>query len=131
MQENNFSSDLIISEDVIATIAANAAKDVEGVAGLGTRPADVLLSVLNLNRVESKNVCVKSTDFDIKVQMYVKLYSNAKIQMVCSDVQKAVKTAIQNMTGKYVTRVDVTVTGVEPAPQELSQTELPDVDLPE
>lgn len=130
MQENNFSSDLIISEDVIATIAANAAKDVEGVAGLGTRPADVV-SALKIGSGDSKHVGVKSTDFDIKVHMYVKLNSNAKIQTVCSDVQKAVKTAIQNMTGKYVTRVDVTVTGVEPYRADFSQPEMANVDLPE
>ena len=31
----NFSSEYVISEEVLATIAANAAKDVEGVARLG------------------------------------------------------------------------------------------------
>ena len=37
----HFSSEYIISEEVLATIAANAAKDVEGVARLGNRPADL------------------------------------------------------------------------------------------
>ena len=44
----------------------------------------------------------------------------AKIQEVCRNVQTAVKEAIQNMTGRVVTRVDVSVTGIAepPAPAE-------------
>ena len=36
-----FTSGLVISEEVIATIAANAARDVDGVEDLGNRPADL------------------------------------------------------------------------------------------
>ena len=83
----NFSSEYVISEEVLATIAANAAKDVEGVARLGSRPADL-----------------------------IDLVHTAKIQEVCRNVQTAVKEAIQNMTGRVVTRVDVSVTGIAEPP---------------
>ena len=91
----NFSSDYVISEEVLATIAANAAKDVEGVARRGRRPAAVTM-----------------TDYDIRCHVYIDLVHTAKIQEVCRNVQTAVKEAIQNMTGRVVTRVDVSVTGI-------------------
>ena len=115
----NFSSEYVISEEVLATIAANAAKDVEGVARLGNRPAD-LYTTFKIGADASKKVAVTMTDYDIRVHVYIDLIHTAKIQDVCKAVQTAVKEAIQNMTGRVVTRVDVSVTGIAepPAPEE-------------
>ncbi len=110
--KNNFSSGLVISEEVIATIAANAARDVDGVEDLGNRPAD-LYSAFKIGADDLKKVAVTLTDYDIKTHVYLIVNRNAKIQEVAADVQKAVKTAIQNMTGRVVTRVDVTICGVK------------------
>lgn len=107
----NFSSDYVISEEVLATIAANAAKDVEGVARLGSRPAD-LYTTFKIGADASKMVAVTMTDYDIRCHVYIDLVHTAKIQEVCRNVQTAVKEAIQNMTGRVVTRVDVSVTGI-------------------
>ena len=54
------------------------------------------------------------------LHVYIDLVHTAKIQEVCRNVQTAVKEAIQNMTGRVVTRVDVSVTGIAepPAPAE-------------
>ncbi len=109
---NNLSGSLVISEDVIATIAINAAKDVEGVAGLGNRPAD-LYTAFKINAENLKHVKVSLSSYDIRVHMYVVLTSSAKIQEVSESIQNAVKAAIQNMTGRPVTRVDVTITGIQ------------------
>ena len=94
---NNLSGSLVISEDVIATIAINATKDVEGVAGLGNRPAD-LYTAFKINAENLKHVKVSLSSYDIRVHMYVVLTSSAKIQEVSENVQNAVKAAIQNMT---------------------------------
>ncbi len=109
---NNMSGSLVISEDVIATIAINAAKDVDGVAGLGNRPAD-LYTAFKINADNLKHVKVFLSSYDIRVHMYVILTSSAKIQEVSENIQNAVKVAIQNMTGRVVTRVDVTITGIQ------------------
>ncbi len=109
---NNLSGSLVISEDVIATIAINAAKDVEGVAGLGNRPAD-LYTAFKINAENLKHVKVSLSSYDIRIHMYVVLTSSAKIQEVSENIQNSVKAAIQNMTGRVVTRVDVTITGIQ------------------
>ena len=68
----NFSSDYVISEEVLATIAANAAKDVEGVARLGSRPAD-LYTTFKIGADASKMVAVTMTDYDIRCHVYIDL----------------------------------------------------------
>lgn len=120
----NFSSEYVISEEVLATIAANAAKDVEGVARLGTRPAD-LYTTFKIGADASKKVAVTMTDYDIRVHVYIDLVQTAKIQDVCKAVQTAVKEAIQNMTGRVVTRVDVSVTGIAEPPASEGQPDVP------
>lgn len=111
MADNNYSGGLVISEDVIATIAINAAKDVDGVAGLGDRPTD-LYTTFKVNSDNIKHVKVALSDYDIKLHMYLILTNSAKIQDVSVNVQSAVKAAVQNMTGRVVTRVDITISGI-------------------
>ncbi|MBO7683017.1 MAG: Asp23/Gls24 family envelope stress response protein [Clostridia bacterium] len=120
----HFSSEYIISEEVLATIAANAAKDVEGVARLGNRPAD-LYTTFKIGADASKKVAVTMTDYDIRVHVYIDLVHTAKIQPVCKAVQDAVKQAIQNMTGRVVTRVDVSVTGIADPPEPAALPTMP------
>lgn len=132
MPENrtgNFSADYVISEEVLATIAANAAKDVEGVAKLGNRPVD-LYTTFKIGADATKQVAVTTTDYDIRVHVYLELVQTAKIQEVCRKVQTAVKEAIQNMTGRVVTRVDVTVTGIAEAPAPADPPEVPGNPVP-
>lgn len=108
---NNFSSELVISEEVIATIACNAAKDVEGVAGLGDRPTDIY-TAFKINANNLRHVKVTVSDYDIKLHIYVILNNSARIGEVAENIQNSVKSAVQNMTGRVVTKVDVTVTGI-------------------
>lgn len=44
--------------------------------------------------------------------MYLILNATAKIQDVSINVQNAVKAAVQNMTGRVVTKVDITISGI-------------------
>ncbi|NMP37018.1 MAG: Asp23/Gls24 family envelope stress response protein [Clostridiales bacterium] len=103
--------ELIISEDVIASIAANAARDVEGVSSLASRPND--LSILFKGDKPGKSVRVWNGDNDVKIQMYINIKSSANIPTVASAVQRSVKNAVQGMTGKVVTRVNVNIAGAD------------------
>ena len=46
------------------------------------------------------------------IDMYIIVNPSAKLQDTSMNVQKAVKAAVQNMTGRVVTKVDVTVSGI-------------------
>ncbi len=115
---NTFTSDFTISNDVIATIATNAAMEVPGVAGLETTPVD-LYTATNALKEQQQFCKVTRSDYDIKIHLYLNFLSDAKIQTVASEVQTKVKEAIQNIAGTLVTRVDISVTGItEETPQE-------------
>lgn len=113
---------LIISEDVIAEIAKNASKDIEGLAGFAARPADI--TGVFKKTSSSKSIKVTSHDNEMVLDMHVILKSGVKIPMVCEKIQRNVKEAVQNMTGRIVNKVNINVAGIEflkeerPEPQE-------------
>lgn len=103
---------LVISEEVIASIAANSARDIDGVAALLPRPADVR-SALRIGDGVLRLVNIAAVDNEIKIHLYIKLKSGAKLPFVCEKVQSSVKDAVQSMTGRVVSRVDVSVLGID------------------
>ena len=111
------SGNLVISEDVIASIAVNASKDVEGVSGFAQRPINIQ-NFYKLADSASKFVDVIMSDTDVKVHIYLKVSQDAKIQPLAEKVQQNIKTAVQNMTGMMVSEVDVTIStaDIEDAP---------------
>ncbi len=111
------SGNLVISEDVIASIAVNASKDVEGVSGFAPRPIN-LQNFYKLTDSASKYVDVIMNGTDIKVHIYIKVSQDAKIQPLAEKVQQNIKTAVENMTGMMVSEVDVTIStaDIEDAP---------------
>ncbi|MBE6755028.1 MAG: Asp23/Gls24 family envelope stress response protein [Ruminococcaceae bacterium] len=111
------SGSLVISEDVIASIAVNASKDVEGVSGFAQRPIN-LHSFYKIADSASKYVDVTMSDTDVKIHIYVKVSQDAKIQTLAEKVQQNIKNAVQNMTGMMVSEVDVTIStaDIENAP---------------
>lgn len=103
---------LVISEEVIASIAANAAKDIDGVAALLPRPADVR-SALRIGDGVRRLVNIAAVDNEIKIHLYIKLKSGSRLPLVCEKVQGSVKDAVQSMTGRIVSHVDVSVLGID------------------
>ena len=94
---NTVAGSLQISTDVVAKIAALAAKEVRG-----------LLNKASLH----KPVTVVIEDGVATVTLYIVSNYGCKIVSVCEKVQENVKQTIQNMTGITVKRVDVIVTGL-------------------
>lgn len=107
----------IISEDVIASIAATAALETDGIAALANRPAD-LRGIIAQN-VASRSVRVLNTENDTILDVYVIIKEGARIQETAVALQQSVKTAVQSMTGKPVTRINVHIDGVAAAVSEV------------
>lgn len=98
----------IISEDVIATIASTAALEVPGVAGMATR-----LELRNLmNSTAPKAVSVINNEQETIIDVYVNLKAGVRIPDVAGEIQRHVKSAVQSMTGKPVTKINVHVAGI-------------------
>ena len=113
---------LIISEDVIAEIAKNASKDIEGLAGFAARPADIA-GVFKKNS-SSKSIKVINHDNEMVLDMYVVLKSGVKIPVGCEKIQRSVKEAVQNMTSRIVNKVNIYVAGIEFLKEENSEPQV-------
>ncbi|MEE1283307.1 MAG: Asp23/Gls24 family envelope stress response protein [Acutalibacteraceae bacterium] len=106
------STQLVISDEVIASIAMSAAKDIEGVAGLVQRPKDIR-SVIHIFEGPLKYVEVVSNDTVYNLKLYIAVKDGVKIPTVVSQVQSAVKNAVQGMGGCVVSKVNVCVADVK------------------
>ncbi|MBQ7203529.1 MAG: Asp23/Gls24 family envelope stress response protein [Eubacterium sp.] len=110
---SNEKGSVIISEDVLASIATNAAKDVDGVSSFSNRPVDVVSTIKSGSlRVMSPVRVIQNGD-DINISIYLNLEPNQKIRNVAQSVQSNVKEAVQNMTGRLVSKVNVIVAGID------------------
>ena len=101
-----------ISEEVIATIAALAIQDVEGVYGLNTSIASSDLSKL-AKRAQGKGIrLVISEDDEFSVDCYFVLLYGHSVVDVPRGVQDPVTAAIESTTGRRVKSVNVNISGI-------------------
>ena len=101
-----------ISEEVIATIAALAIQDVEGVYGLNTSIASSDLSKL-AKRAQGKGIrLVISVDDEISVDCYIVVLYGHSVVDVAKAVQDTVTAAIESTTGRRVKSVNVNISGI-------------------
>ena len=99
---------LVISDEVLAGIAAASARDTEGVSTLlpHTEPP--------WRRGESlRYVRIGGTATGLVFDMSLRVRAGAKVCAVACDVQRAVKNAVQGMTGKTVARVNLRIAGTD------------------
>ena len=111
--ENNrqSSGSLKISQEVLATIANFAAEEIDGVVSL----ADTYTPIKSLLRKGSiaKPIQISLNDDVAVVDISVNLKYGANIPEVAETLQKAVKDAVQNMTGITVSKVNVFIVGID------------------
>ena len=99
VQENG---NVMISEDVIATIVANAAQEVEGVEGLHTRKSWGGKN-MRINIAEDNTLAI---DCNLIIK-----YGYSVID-VAKNAQNAVTSAVESMTGVKVTQVNMNVSRI-------------------
>ena len=104
-----------ISEEVIAAIAVGAAREVEGVSGmmtsLGNSVTDLMTNKKNAQRV-AKGVKIDMSEASLNMDLYLTVQYGNPIPEVAENVQKAVISAVEAMTGCSVGAVNVHVGGV-------------------
>ena len=101
----------IISEEVVASIAGIAAMETPGVTALVGRPGD-MRGVMSSN-ASARSVRVLNTENETVLDLYVTMKQGVRIQDTALSLQQNVKNAVQSMTGKAVTRVNVHVVGMK------------------
>lgn len=111
LNESNEAGKVVFAEDVVATIATLAASEVEGVYGMsGTTFEGIGEKLGKKNYTKGIKAEVGSVECAVDMTLIVKY--GYRIQEVCSNVQEAVKNAIETMTGLRVVEVNIVVNSV-------------------
>ncbi len=111
--QNKVIGDVKISEDVLATIAAQAASGVEGVHAMTSTLTSNIKGIIGLkNGTKGVNVVLEEGN-QVIVTLNITISYGYKIQETAEAVQVAVMKAIADMTGYGIRSVNVNVLNVD------------------
>lgn len=108
-QENG---SVMISEDVIVSIVELAVSEVEGIAGLSSKPgADIVDMIGKKNWGKGLKVSINE-DETISVECNVNVKYGQSVVDVAKGAQEAIISALDSMTGIKTSAVNVNVCGI-------------------
>lgn len=109
IQENG---NVMISEDVVATIVAHALAEVEGVGSLGVKPG-VSLADFGTKKNWGKGLKIQiAEDNTMTIDCGIMVSYGYGVVEVAKEIQAAVTNAVESTTGAKVTNVNVNVCGI-------------------
>ena len=108
VQENG---NVMISEDVIAAIVAQAVKDVEGAVSLNVKIGSDLVDMIGVNWGKGLKITI-AEDNSIAIDCELVIGYDQSVVTVATAVQEAVTAAVESMAGVKVTAVNVNVCGI-------------------
>ena len=112
VKKPNSLGEIVISEEVIATLAGISAIECYGIVGMASKRAtDGLVELLGYDNL-SKGVKVFTQDNGVVVNLYIIVEYGISIAAVGKNVIETVKYNVENITGIIVNKVDITVEGI-------------------
>ena len=99
-----------VSDDVISTIAGMALVEIKGVATSSTGLVGGLLG----RKGAAKGIKIETDGNSVTLDVTVTVEYGARIPVVAAEIQTRLRSAIEEMTGKFVRAVNVTVQGIRP-----------------
>ena len=110
--QNQENGTVMISEDVIATIVAQAVKEVEGVVSLNVKPgADIVELIGKKNWGKGMKILI-GEDESLTVDCNILVGYGQSVVAIAQSVQNAITTQLDSMTGVKVNAVNVNVCGI-------------------
>ncbi len=102
---------LKIADDVIGAIAAMAATEIDGVAGMSGSITGEIAHILGKKNL-AKGVKVQVSGSEVVLDLFVIAKYGSKIPDVALQVQESAKKAVESMTSLRVSEVNVHIQGV-------------------
>ncbi|MCL2298679.1 MAG: Asp23/Gls24 family envelope stress response protein [Firmicutes bacterium] len=102
---------IVISEEVLAAIAATAVREVEGVTALVPRPGNA--ARLLHKRGDLRFVKLAQAGAELVIEMTLRVKAGVNITTLSCQAQTAVKKAMQDMAGRAVARVNLKIAGAD------------------
>ena len=110
--QNQENGCVMISEDVVTTIATHALTEIEGFAGLATKPGADIIDMIG-KKNWGKGVKVTVTDEEeLIVDCNVLIAYGQSVVGVAQNIQAAVTAALESTTGTKVVGVNVNICGI-------------------
>jgi uncharacterized alkaline shock family protein YloU len=97
-----------ISDDVLVTIVGKALTEIEGVVAV---PGGIVSGILG-RKGPGKGIKVEASDEEVVIEVAVVVGYGIRIPDVAATIQSKIRGAVEEMTGKYVRAVNVTVQGI-------------------
>ena len=111
LQDDGFSGEVRIADEVITIIAGLAATEVKGVSSMAGNITNELVAKLGMKSL-SKGVRITVGPESVKVDLGINIEYGYSIPEVSKSVQERVKNAIETMTGLTVSEVNIRVADV-------------------
>lgn len=108
-QENG---SVMISEDVITAIVAQAVTEVEGIVGLNTKPGADIADLIGKKSWGKGMKILFAEDDSVSIDCNLTIAYGMSVVNVAAAVQDAVRNAVESMAGVKVTAVNVNVCGI-------------------
>lgn len=102
---------VIISEDVICTIAGIAASEVEGVEAMSGGIVGGIVEMIGKKNT-GKGIKVEINENVVSVEVHIIAKYGSKLTEVCFEIQEKVKKAVETMCGMEVEKVNVYIESV-------------------
>lgn len=103
---------ILISEDVIATIVANAVNEVEGIVGLSVKPgADIADMIGKKAWGKGLKITIGQED-ELYIDCNVNIGYGQSVVAVAKAVQESVTAALESAAGVKIAAVNVNVCGI-------------------
>lgn len=109
IQENG---NVMISEDVVATIVAQGLSEVEGIGSMGTRPG-IGVADFTVKKHWGKSLKILiAEDNSVSIDCTIMVKYGHSVVEVANAVQQSVTTAVEATTGVKVNHVNVNICGI-------------------
>ena len=109
IQENG---NVMISEDVIATIVAHALAEVDGIGSLGSKPG-IGVNDFDVKKHWSKSLKILiAEDNNVSIDCSIMVAYGNSVVNVAAAVQQSVTASVESMTGVKVNVVNVNICGI-------------------
>lgn len=103
---------ILISEDVIATIAAHAVGEVEGVAGLSVKPGAEIVEMLG-KKFWGKGIAISiGENQEVNIDCNIIIYYGQSVLAVSQAVQAAVYSAVEAFANVAIGTINANVCGI-------------------
>ncbi len=110
--QNQENGSVMISEDVIAAIVAQAVKDVEGVVSLNVKPGADLVDMIGVKNWGKGLKITIAEDNAITIDCQLLVGYEQSVVTLAKAAQEVITSAVESMTGVKVAAVNINVCGI-------------------